>query len=625
MKKQVHLNWVLLFLVFIQMNVYAQTIQKNTNASIYKSFVSENNIQKLPHLILELAKNSNDSILQLSLQHIQKTKVTKDISPCETIYLMLAEGYIYHNRNEFQKAITVFNELLKKQKSAKCSDIKMYAIYNNIGSCFNYLGKNIEALKNYQTALTLAEKSKDIPDICATQINIGNIYFVLNKNKEAEHYYRKSLHISSLNKKHNFEKAHALIALGTLFLDTSSDMQPAIAHFTEAIEIFNQLSLKKDLYTTKNNLGIAYSIEGNHQKALTIYEEVLAFATQNNHKELLGNVSLDLAYTYNDLNNLERAITYAKKSYDNYGKIGLIDGMVSANNLLNLFYKKQNNFEKAYEHLQLYTKYKDSLTKASKAEELMALKKDYEFGIEREHLTNEVVNYKLRNTILIISLVCLALLTGLFFLIKKRRALQAEALKQEQFTFQLLQNTEEERSRIANELHDSVNHNLLTLKNNLSSGKIINVSDLSEVIEEVRNISRNLHPAVLETIGLEASIENLCERLTEIGLFTTCEIEYHQKLSKNKELQLYRIIQEALNNTLKHGKANAAKVILTSNEAHLQLEVKDNGNGFDVSQQLKNPKSFGLQSIIQRAKAIAAKININSSDKGTVILLKIPI
>jgi signal transduction histidine kinase len=222
-------------------------------------------------------------------------------------------------------------------------------------------------------------------------------------------------------------------------------------------------------------------------------------------------------------------------------------------------------------------------------------------------------------------LVCLALLTGLFFLIKKRRALQAEALKQEQFTFQLLQNTEEERSRIANELHDSVNHNLLTLKNNLSSGKIINVSDLSEVIEEVRNISRNLHPAVLETIGLEASIENLCERLTEIGLFTTCEIEYHQKLSKNKELQLYRIIQEALNNTLKHGKANAAKVILTSNEAHLQLEVKDNGNGFDVSQQLKNPKSFGLQSIIQRAKAIAAKININSSDKGTVILLKIPI
>lgn len=624
MSKLFKVYWLTVVVIFFYNGVGAQS-KKNTTLLSYQALVKEKNIQKLPNLILELAKNSNDSILQLSLQHIQKLKVTKNVSQCETIYLLLAEGYIHQNRNEFQKAITVFNELLKKQKSAKCSDLKSYSTYNNIGACFNYLGKNTEALKNYQTALSLSEKSKDIPVVCATQINIGNIYFVLNKIKEAEHYYRKSLETSSLNKKYNFEKANALIALGTLFLDTSSDMQPAIAHFTEAIEIFNQLGLKDDLYHTKNNLGIAYSIEGNHHKALAIYEEVLTFATQNANKELIGNVSLDMAYTYNDLNNLEMAISYAKKSYDNYGEIGLIDGMVGANNLLSSFYKKQNNFEKAYEHLQLFTKYKDSLNKASKAEELMALKKDYEFGIEREHLNNEVLNYKLRNTILIVSLICLALLTGLFFLIRKRKALKAEAQKQEQFTFQLLQNTEEERSRIANELHDSVNHNLLTLKNSLSNGKTIEVQEVANVIEEVRNISRNLHPAILETVGLEASIENLCERLTEVGLFTTCEIEYHQKLSKNKELQLYRIIQEALNNTLKHGKANAAKVQLTSQENHLHIEIKDNGNGFDVNEQLKNPKSFGLQSILQRAKAIMAKINIDSSNKGTVILLKIPI
>ncbi len=174
-------------------------------------------------------------------------------------------------------------------------------------------------------------------------------------------------------------------------------------------------------------------------------------------------------------------------------------------------------------------------------------------------------------------------------------------------------------------MHDSVNHDLLNIKNSLINGKTIEVNDVANVIEEVRNISRNLHPAVLETIGLEASIENLCERLTEVGLFTTCKIQYTQKLSKAKELQLYRIIQEALNNTLKHGKANAAKVILTSQNNSLHLELKDNGNGFDVSQQLNNPKSFGLQSIMQRAKAIAAKINIDSTNKGTVILLKIPV
>jgi two-component system, NarL family, sensor kinase len=227
---------------------------------------------------------------------------------------------------------------------------------------------------------------------------------------------------------------------------------------------------------------------------------------------------------------------------------------------------------------------------------------------------------------LLIALALIAMiLYWVYSLRKKRNNALLEANRQEQFTFQLFQNTEEERSRIANELHDSVNHDLLNIKNNLINGKTIDANEVANVIEEVRNISRNLHPAILETVGLEASIEYLCERISEIGLFTTCDIYYTQKLSKNKELQLYRIIQEALSNTLKHGKANAAKVILTAENNSLHLEVKDNGNGFDVAEQLNNPKSFGLQSIMQRAKAIAAKININSNTNGTIILLKIPV
>lgn len=208
---------------------------------------------------------------------------------------------------------------------------------------------------------------------------------------------------------------------------------------------------------------------------------------------------------------------------------------------------------------------------------------------------------------------------------KKKLEAQAETKRQEQFTFQLLQNTEEERSRIAGDLHDSVNHNLLNIKNNLINGKTIAADDVANVIDEVRNISRNLHPASLEAVGLEASIESLCEKISEIGLFTTCDIDYQNKLSKSKELQLYRIIQEALNNTLKHGKAVAAKVILHTENNYLHLEVKDNGSGFNVDSELNNPQSFGLQSILQRAKAIAAKISINSDKQGTIILLKIPV
>ena len=86
---------------------------------------------------------------------------------------------------------------------------------------------------------------------------------------------------------------------------------------------------------------------------------------------------------------------------------------------------------------------------------------------------------------------------------------------------------------------------------------------------------------------------------------------------------MYRIVQEALNNTIKHGKANAAKVILDSENDLLFLEIKDNGKGFNFEEKIKNKETFGLQSILQRAKAIAAKIDIISNNLGTKILLKI--
>jgi signal transduction histidine kinase len=164
------------------------------------------------------------------------------------------------------------------------------------------------------------------------------------------------------------------------------------------------------------------------------------------------------------------------------------------------------------------------------------------------------------------------------------------------------------------------------LKNKLIQKKEINEQEIDSILNEVRNISRNLYPSVLQNLGLEISIENLCEKLTEeLGLFTTCEINYTHKLSDSKELQLYRIIQEALNNTIKHGVVNAAKVILNSKDNFLYLEIKDNGKGFNYEDKIKNKNSFGLQSILQRAKAIAAKIDITSNNLGTKILLKIPL
>jgi signal transduction histidine kinase len=185
-----------------------------------------------------------------------------------------------------------------------------------------------------------------------------------------------------------------------------------------------------------------------------------------------------------------------------------------------------------------------------------------------------------------------------------------------------LQNTEDERKRIASDLHDSVNHELLTLKNQADNGKQIHSQEIEKVINDVRQVSRDLYPAMFDNIGLVASIEALCERMTETGLFTSCEINYTIKLSKRNELQLYRIIQEALNNTLKHANANAAKVTLDTVGNELNIEIKDNGIGFNSSEIMNNAKSFGIQSILQRARAIGGKPTFESNAQGTKLIFK---
>src|SRR5690606_24890222 len=164
---------------------------------------------------------------------------------------------------------------------------------------------------------------------------------------------------------------------------------------------------------------------------------------------------------------------------------------------------------------------------------------------------------------------------------------------QQQFTQQFLQRTEEERGRIARDLHDGLSQELLLLKNEAKSGLTILPEKIDGLIEEVRTVSRALHPVMLDQIGLKQSMLHVCERIMDgEKLFITADIDYSNTLTKEKELQLFRIFQEALNNTLKYASAMAAKVQVYEDGTMLTTTIKDNGKGFHVQDALKN-KAFG--------------------------------
>jgi two-component system, NarL family, sensor kinase len=210
-----------------------------------------------------------------------------------------------------------------------------------------------------------------------------------------------------------------------------------------------------------------------------------------------------------------------------------------------------------------------------------------------------------------------------YSLLRQRRQAQKQAAQQAQFTQQLLATTEDERARIARDLHDGISHELLGLRRELSQNNAKATetnTKIDSIIEDVRQISRNLHPVMLDSIGLKLSLETLCEQFGEReALFVSYDIDYTTVLNKNTELQLFRIVQEALTNTVKYANANASKVTMHETDGKIQLTITDNGKGFDVQKRLDSGKAFGLHSIIQRAKAIDAIATIASSKNGTVI------
>lgn len=177
-----------------------------------------------------------------------------------------------------------------------------------------------------------------------------------------------------------------------------------------------------------------------------------------------------------------------------------------------------------------------------------------------------------------------------------------------------------ERERIARDLHDGIGQELILLKSELKDKTTVDA-----IIDDLRTISRELHPVGLKKLGFRATIENLCEQISMNGVFfISADINYSATIQPDVELQLYRIIQEAVNNAIKHSNAKAIKIeINQTNDFTLEIIIKDNGIGFDPT--AYNFTSFGIDSMTERTKSLQGSITISSNNKGTIIKIKIPL
>jgi len=219
----------------------------------------------------------------------------------------------------------------------------------------------------------------------------------------------------------------------------------------------------------------------------------------------------------------------------------------------------------------------------------------------------------------------------------KINALKKKHLLQEEFTRKLVDSQEMERKRIASELHDSHGQNLLVISNEMQyftkeHGEYKkNLQPVTEIIQEsideIRNISYALHPHQLDKLGLVKTIKSMAKKVSSSSKvkFDVSIDDIDNVFDKNIEINIYRIIQEAINNIIKHADATKTEINIKKNIDSVDILINDNGHGFDVNDNLKTATGLGLSGIHERVNLIQGKINIDSHiGKGTKINISIP-
>lgn len=224
---------------------------------------------------------------------------------------------------------------------------------------------------------------------------------------------------------------------------------------------------------------------------------------------------------------------------------------------------------------------------------------------------------------------------------KEKEKIKIEIAASESFAGKLILSQEEERKRISGELHDSLGQDILLIKNRaqlclqnteldaFTTGQLNEIGiSVTGMLKMIREISLDLRPIHLDRIGLTETIISVIERVSDLGPINVSHSipNIDKMFSSESEINLYRIIQEGLNNIIKHSEAKNAKIGIMINEHTLLLNITDNGKGIGLEVEIEKFAGFGLSNILQRVKILGGTLNIISKpNKGTKLEIKIPI
>lgn len=553
-------------------------------------------------------------------------------------------GIIFFDKENYDSAIALYKLAMGIRK--KLNDEKGIAkLYNKIGIVYQKQGVFDKALENQFNALKLFEKFSDDIGVSYSLNNIGIIHQNMGQYKDAAKFLEQSIVIKE-KIKDNYGIAGSYVNLANIYV-LEKQFSTAEKYYLKAIEISRQLKDKEYLANALNNLGTQYTTTKQFDKAIPLINE--SYALRDSLKDTKGMVSC--------LNNLGE-IFIQQKQYDTAFSI-LTKAMNMAQTAVNCkpelnkiylslskLYESKGEFGKALEMFKNYSATKDSLFNDNLSQRFAELDAKFK-TLEKEKIIQEQKFALTRKNYWIFGTIGALILISLLgysqyrkYKIKQEQKLQQEILIQQDLATKAILSAEEnERRRIAAELHDGIGQMMSAAKMNLSAfeneidfktedqklafEKVINIVD--ESCKEVRSISHQMMPNALLKHGLSNAIKDFIDKIDNRVIKINLHTEgLNERLESNTETVLYRVIQECVNNVIKHSGASMLDISLIKDKDGIAVTIEDNGKGFDTSNAALF-EGIGLKNIKSRVEYLKGSVEFDSQPgQGTLVAIHIP-
>lgn len=561
-------------------------------------------------------------------------------------------GILCKNRGAFDSAVMYHRQALQlREQINEWQGIA--SSHNNLGVTYRAQGNLTKSAFHYLQALRIREQNNDVYGMAVAWKNLSQIYQTRGKTDIAFRFLKKSLALMQ-QAGDEMEIARTHIQLAYNYYERNI-YDKAELELNKAISILQKLGDESNRCEALTMMGNICTETGRLSKAEQYFSKALVLAKSTDDQIGMMTLELSLGQYFFSNNDFKNGVAHTNAGLAIAENLDNKDAMRDGYELLYKAYREKGIESLALHYADKFYTLKNELITAASDRTVSELQTQYEtekkdLEIAKQHIEiqkAQEVNQRQRMqlsalAVLLFMVVVIAYLAYSRYKLRQKALLDAERLQQQELRNQsIIEAEEKERMRIARELHDGIGQQLSALKMNLSAmepeakpqpalhDKLVNLIKLTDdAVKEVRGVSHQMIPNALLRSGLAGAVRDFINYITASGkLNISLSVnDMNRRIDTTKEAVLYRVLQECVNNIIKHAQATHVTIQLVMHPTYLNLIVEDNGKGFDTAALKQGEGGIGLRNIESRIAFLQGTVEFDSTPgHGTTVIIDVPV